>query len=271
MGIVSFLVVVVVMLLVATIISTALALTFYQKLKKSKNSASIAVSYHQRRTNNYEQISAPTDHTKSEGGHSSKNLEGKSVEYNSEREDGTSLAAKMETHPSPVPTKSFHNIIPGKSPDSSPASLRKKRMSWTKRLSDSFKLSTTSTTSEETQVLISGEIPEESHKTDASVTKTLGDVTDETSEWGSGECHSKGERKESMKTEMHLPPTTPPPQSSSFKKQSSTSPISAARSIRRSSTTSTDSTLEAEKGIPKSNLDIFLKASGSTVDDDSKD
>ena len=182
-------------------------------------------------------------------------LEEESKEYHS-KIDESAVSTKAEIHPSSV-----------KSTDSSPAGLRKRRMSWTTRLSDSFRLSSTAgTPSEETQTLLSDEIPEESHTTEA---PTDVHVTDGKSEWESRKCDSKGERRDFMTTEIHLPLTVPPPQSSSYKKLSLSRPVSASRYLRQSSTTSTDSTSEAEKGIPKSPLEVVIKT-GSKAGDSSK-
>ena len=168
---------------------------------------------------------------------------------------------ERETHTSsPVSAKSLHSATPEKFTDSPPTSPRYRKMSLTRRFSDTFRRSsTTSVSLEETQVLLHDEIPEDSHTAEAPLKKELGAVSDETSEWE--EYDSSRERKDSIPAAVTLP------RNPSHKKLSLTRRASASQSFKRSSISSIGSTSEAEKSTPKTKLAVVYKAEPK-VDDD---
>ena len=165
---------------------------------------------------------------------------------------------ESETHPSsPVPAKSLHSATLEKFTDSPPTSPRYRKMSLTRRFSG--RSSTTSASPQETQVLLHDEIPEDSHTAEAPSKRTLGAVSDETSEREGYD--SSRERKDSIPAAVTLP------RNPSYKISSLTRRASASQSLKRLSISSISSTSEAEKSTPKTKLAVVYKAEPK-VDDD---
>jgi hypothetical protein len=181
----------------------------------------------------------------------------KKEKYDSERKD---KASKTGKHLPLAPAKSFPGTILEKPIDPPQIRVWHRKPSLPRPFSGPRRRSsTTSASLEEDQMPICNPITE-----DFSIAESpLGPINDEVSENKRKGSDSKRERKHSKITEKHCIP----PQSPSNRTFSLTQRVSASR--RRSSTTSTGSTLEAEKLIPNSPLAQVAYKAGSQVDDDS--